>query len=53
VAPNAAIACWNLHIALCISTSIEGHMPTNLAIDDRLLDEAQKVGGHRTKKERP
>lgn len=25
-------------------------MPTNLAIDDRLLDEAVKVGGHRTKK---
>ena len=25
-------------------------MPTNLAIDDRLLEEAQKVGGHRTKK---
>ena len=26
------------------------HMATNLAIDDRLLDEALKVGGHRTKK---
>ena len=25
-------------------------MPTNLAIDDELLQEAQKVGGHRTKK---
>lgn len=25
-------------------------MPTNLAIDDHLLDEAQKIGGHRTKK---
>jgi Arc/MetJ family transcription regulator len=25
-------------------------MPTNLAIDDRLLNEAVKVGGHRTKK---
>ena len=25
-------------------------MATNLAIDDRLLDEAQRVGGHRTKK---
>ncbi len=25
-------------------------MATNLAIDDRLLAEAQKVGGHRTKK---
>ena len=26
------------------------HMPTNLAIDDQLLEEAQKIGGHRTKK---
>jgi Arc/MetJ family transcription regulator len=26
-------------------------MPTNLAIDDSLLSEAQKVGGHRTKKD--
>ncbi len=26
-------------------------MATNLAIDDELLTEAQKVGGHRTKKD--
>jgi len=26
-------------------------MPTNLAIDDRLIAEAQKLGSHRTKKE--
>jgi Arc/MetJ family transcription regulator len=26
-------------------------MPTNLAIDDRLIAEAQKLGRHRTKKE--
>ena len=26
------------------------HMPTNLAIDDALLEEALRVGGHRTKK---
>ena len=26
-------------------------MPTNLAIDDRLITEAQKLGRHRTKKE--
>jgi hypothetical protein len=26
-------------------------MPTNLALDDRLIDEARKVGRHRTKKE--
>jgi len=25
-------------------------MATNLAIDDRLLKEAQRIGGHRTKK---
>jgi Arc/MetJ family transcription regulator len=25
-------------------------MPTNLAIDDRLLEEALQIGGHRTKK---
>lgn len=25
-------------------------MPTNLAIDDRLLEEAQRIGGQRTKK---
>jgi len=25
-------------------------MPTNLAIDDELLDEALRIGGHRTKK---
>ena len=27
------------------------HMATNLAIDDRLLNEALRVGGHRTKKD--
>ena len=26
-------------------------MPTNLAIDDKLLDQALKVGGHKTKRE--
>jgi hypothetical protein len=26
------------------------HMATNLAIDDGLLEEARRVGGHRTKK---
>jgi hypothetical protein len=26
-------------------------MATNLALDDELLSEAQKVGGHRTKKD--
>ena len=26
-------------------------MPTNLAIDDRLIDEARAVGGHKTERE--
>ncbi len=26
-------------------------MPTNLAIDDRLIEEARKLGNHRTKKD--
>ncbi len=26
-------------------------MPTNLAIDDRLLDRAKRIGRHRTKRE--
>jgi len=26
-------------------------MPTNLAIDDRLIEEAKKLGKHRTKRE--
>lgn len=25
-------------------------MPTNLAIDDRLINQARRLGGHRTKK---
>lgn len=32
-------------------SNIGGTMPTNLAIDDRLLEEAQKIGRHRTKRE--
>ncbi len=27
------------------------HMATNLAIDDKLIEEARKTGGHKTKKE--
>ena len=26
-------------------------MPTNLALDDRLIDEARRIGKHRTKKD--
>jgi Arc/MetJ family transcription regulator len=35
------------HIAMCRLM----RMPTNLAIDDQLLAEAQQAGGHRTKKD--
>lgn len=34
------------HVTVCDDL----HMATNLAIDDRLLQRAQKAGGHRTKK---
>jgi Arc/MetJ family transcription regulator len=27
------------------------HMATNLALDDALIEEAKKLGGHRTKRE--
>jgi len=27
------------------------HMPTNLALDDRLIEEARRAGGHKTKKD--
>jgi len=27
------------------------HMPTNLALDDRLIEKARRIGGWRTKKE--
>ncbi len=26
-------------------------MPTNLALDDRLIERARRIGGHRTKKD--
>lgn len=26
-------------------------MPTNLALDDKLIEEAQRTGGHKTKRE--
>jgi Arc/MetJ family transcription regulator len=26
-------------------------MPTNLALDDKLIEEARQIGGHKTKKE--
>lgn len=35
------------HIMMCNDL----HMATNLAIDDRLIEEARKTGGHKTKKD--
>jgi Arc/MetJ family transcription regulator len=37
------------HMSMC--GTLCKAMPTNLAIDDRLIEEAQKLGRHRTKKE--
>src|SRR5438105_9300264 len=36
-----------LHISVCNTL----HMPTNLALDDKLIEEARKAGHHRTKKD--
>ena len=35
------------HILMCDNL----HMPTNLAIDDKLIEEARRLGEHKTKKE--
>jgi len=41
-----------LHIKLCNIECKRGYnMATNLALDDTLIIEAQKIGGHKTKKE--
>ncbi len=39
-------ACLHLYGRMCSMS----HMATNLAIDDKLLEEALCIGGHRTKK---
>lgn len=36
-----------LHIVMCNNL----HMATNLALDDKLIEEAREVGHHRTKKD--
>jgi Arc/MetJ family transcription regulator len=36
---------------MCGKLHINGGRPTNLAIDDQLIDEARRVGHHKTKKE--
>ena len=40
----------NAHIASHIEQCNTMQMPTNLALDDALIQAAQKAGGHRTKK---
>jgi hypothetical protein len=47
---RAASSCGDLHIGLCKIVG-ETSVPTNLAIDDRLIEEARELGHHRTKKE--
>ena len=39
-------SCWPLYGRMCNMS----HMATNLAIDENLLEEALRIGGHRTKK---
>ena len=36
-----------LHTKMCKNA----HMPTNLALDDQLIEEARRVGRHKTKRE--
>lgn len=43
-------ACTNVRLAPHIIVCRLLHMATNLAIDDQLLEEAVRAGGHRTKK---
>src|SRR6202012_5361192 len=45
--------CSALHIQTCDTIHVKEapSMPTNLAIDDRLIEEARQIGNHVTKKE--
>lgn len=36
---------------MCDNIRMEGTMGTNLAIDDDLIEEARRIGGHPTKKQ--
>jgi Arc/MetJ family transcription regulator len=45
--PHVSALHLDSHIVMCNNV----HMATNLALDDRLIEEARKTGGHRTKKE--
>jgi len=43
---NSLLGGLALHMGLCDNS----HMATNLAIDDRLLEEARRIGGQKTKR---
>ncbi len=45
--PTHAQPRFVLHILMCDNL----HMATNLALDDRLIEEARRVGRHKTKRE--
>lgn len=49
--PGASVPVRQFDIATSILLCRLLHMATNLAIDERLLDEALRVGGQRTKKD--
>ena len=36
---------------VCVTLCVEDEVPTNLGIDEKLLAEALRAGGHRTKRE--
>jgi Arc/MetJ family transcription regulator len=44
---SACDFCLYSHITMCTTL----HMPTNLALDDRLIEAARQAGKHKTKKE--
>ena len=48
-----ALKRYIIHITMCkhMCEIKEGIMATNLAIDERLLETAQKLGGYKTKRE--
>ena len=39
----------DIRVMICVKR--EGSMATNLALDDELVNEAKRLGGHRTKRE--
>ena len=43
----------DLCVIECVDLCVKGidSMPTNLALNDELIDEARRLGGHRTKRQ--